>query len=61
VFTTGLYWILPNLSPFDVRAQVVHGSAVSASYMALSAGYALLYITALIVAAAAVFARRDFK
>jgi hypothetical protein len=29
--------------------------------MALSAGYAVVYITALIVAATAVFARRDFK
>jgi ABC-type transport system involved in multi-copper enzyme maturation permease subunit len=59
--TTGLYWILPNLSPFDVRSQVVHGQAVTASYMALSTGYALLYIGALIVAAVVVFARRDFK
>jgi ABC-type transport system involved in multi-copper enzyme maturation permease subunit len=59
--TTGLYWILPNLSPFDVRAQVVHGQPVSAAYMALSAGYAALYIGGLIVAATAVFARRDFK
>jgi ABC-type transport system involved in multi-copper enzyme maturation permease subunit len=59
--TTALYWILPNLSPFDVRAQVVHGQPVSAAYIALSAGYAVLYITALIVAAAAVFSRRDFK
>jgi len=59
--TTALYWILPNLSPFDVRAQVVHGDPVSASYLALSTGYALLYIAALIVAAAAIFARRDFK
>ena len=23
-----LYWVLPNLSPFDVRAQVVHGQPV---------------------------------
>ena len=23
----GLYWVLPNLAPFDVRAQVVHGAA----------------------------------
>jgi ABC-type transport system involved in multi-copper enzyme maturation permease subunit len=59
--SSGLYWVLPNLSPFDVRAQVVHGSPVPASYMALTAGYALLYVTALIVAATAIFARRDFK
>ena len=25
-----LYWILPNLAPFDVRAQVVHGAAGAA-------------------------------
>ena len=59
--TTALYWMLPNLSPFDVRSQVVHGQAVTASYIALSAGYALLYIAALIVGATAIFARRDFK
>lgn len=59
--TTALYWVLPNLSQFDVRAQVVHGDPVTASYMALSAGYALLYASALIVAASAVFSRRDFK
>lgn len=59
--TTGLYWLLPNLSPFDVRSQVVHGQPVTAAYLALSAAYALLYIAALIVGASAVFARRDFK
>ena len=59
--TTALYWILPNLSPFDVRSQVVHGQPVTASYIGFSAGYALLYIAGLIVAATAVFSRRDFK
>jgi Cu-processing system permease protein len=59
--TTGLYWILPNLSPFDVRAQLVHGDPVTAAYVVLSAGYAALYIGALLVAATAIFARRDFK
>jgi len=59
--TTAIYWMLPNLSQFDVRAQVVHGVPVSATYMAMSGAYALLYITAMIVAATAVFARRDFK
>lgn len=59
--TTALYWLLPNLSPFDVRSQVVHGQPVTAAYLALSAAYALLYIGALIVGASAIFARRDFK
>ena len=25
----GLYWVLPNLAPFDVKAQVVHGQPVA--------------------------------
>jgi ABC-type transport system involved in multi-copper enzyme maturation permease subunit len=56
-----LYWVLPNLAPFDVRAQVVHGQPVSAGYVALMTGYGALYIGALIVAATVVFSRRDFK
>ncbi|MBM3771689.1 MAG: ABC transporter permease [Acidimicrobiia bacterium] len=58
---TGLYWILPNLSPFDVRAQVVHGQPVATGYLVLTTVYGVIYISALIAAATAVFARRDFK
>ena len=37
--TNSLYWVLPNLAQFDVRAAVVHGQAVPAGAMALSAAY----------------------
>ena len=30
------YWILPNLAPFDVRAQVVHAQPVPVGQMALA-------------------------
>ena len=56
-----LYWVLPNLGSFDVRAQVVRGQPVAAGYVALMTGYSVLYIAALIVAATLVFSRRDFK
>jgi Cu-processing system permease protein len=56
-----LYWILPNLRPFDVRAEVVHGVPVTAGYLALTVGYGLLYIAAVLIAATLVFSRRDFK
>jgi ABC-type transport system involved in multi-copper enzyme maturation permease subunit len=56
-----LYWVLPNLASFDVRAQVVHGQPVSAGYLALMTGYGALYIGGLIVAATVIFSRRDFK
>jgi hypothetical protein len=57
----GLYWVLPNLAPFDVRAQVVHAQRVPAAYLALTTAYGILYIAALIASAAFIFSRRDFK
>jgi ABC-type transport system involved in multi-copper enzyme maturation permease subunit len=56
-----LYWVLPNLAPFDVRAQVVHGQAVPAGYIALTTAYGLVYIAVLLIAATTIFSRRDFK
>src|SRR5204863_1361706 len=43
----GLYWILPNLAPFDVRSQVVHAQPVPMGYLAITTGYAIIYIAAL--------------
>lgn len=57
----GLYWVLPNLSQFDVKAQVVHGQPVSVAYIGFAAGYAVLYITMLLLVSMFVFSRRDFK
>jgi len=57
----GLYWVLPNLSPFDVKTQVVHAEPVAAGYMALSIAYAVAYVGALLVMAVMIFSRRDFK
>jgi len=59
--TRAVYWVLPNLAAFDVRSQVVHGQPVPLDYLALTIGYGLLYITALLATATLVFSRRDFK
>ncbi len=59
--TRGLYWVLPNLGQFDVKAQVVHGQPVSGGYIAAVAAYAAVYIAFLLVVSCAVFSRRDFK
>jgi ABC-type transport system involved in multi-copper enzyme maturation permease subunit len=59
--TRALYYLLPNLATFDVKLQVVHGQAVPMSYLAFSTGYAGVYISALLLTAMLVFARRDFK
>ena len=56
-----LYYLLPNLAPFDVTARVVHGQGVQAGYVAMTIGYAVVYIAFLLAAGAHIFARRDFK
>jgi ABC-type transport system involved in multi-copper enzyme maturation permease subunit len=57
----GLYWILPNLAQFDVKTQVVHAQPVPLGYIAVTSAYAALYIAVLLVAAAVIFSRRDFR
>jgi Cu-processing system permease protein len=56
-----LYYLLPNLAPFDVKAQVVHGEPVALGYVLLTSAYGLVYIAALLTAASFIFVRRDFK
>src|SRR5512136_455768 len=48
-----LYYVLPNLAPFDIKSEVVHGQPVAAGYLLLTSAYGLVYIAALLVAAAA--------
>lgn len=57
----GLYYLLPNFDAFDIKAQVVQGQHVAASYVALSMLYGITYLALVLVAAAAIFSRRDFK
>lgn len=59
--TRALYHVLPDLSAFDVKTQVVHGLPVPAGYVAATTGYGVLYIAALLLAATFIFSRRDFK
>ena len=56
-----IYYLLPNLAPFNVRAEVVHGVPVATSHVLLTLAYAGVYICALLLGAVAVFRRRDFK
>jgi ABC-type transport system involved in multi-copper enzyme maturation permease subunit len=55
------YYVLPDFSKFDVKLAVVHGLPVTGAYMASAVLYALVYIAALLLGAAAIFSRRDFK
>jgi ABC-type transport system involved in multi-copper enzyme maturation permease subunit len=57
----GLYHVLPDLSAFDVKTEVVHGLHVPAGYLLSTAAYGMVYIAALVIASVVIFARRDFK
>jgi Cu-processing system permease protein len=56
-----VYYLLPNLAPFNVKAEVVHAVPVSLSHVALTLAYAGVYISAVLLAAMAIFRKRDFK
>ena len=60
-FARGLYWVLPNLAQFDIKADVVHGRPVPFGYLGFSAAYAALYIAMLVTVSSFIFSRRDFK
>jgi ABC-type transport system involved in multi-copper enzyme maturation permease subunit len=57
----GVYHVLPDLSAFDVKTEVVHGLPLQSGYVWTTVAYGLIYITALIFAATFIFSRRDFK
>jgi ABC-type transport system involved in multi-copper enzyme maturation permease subunit len=57
----GVYYLLPNLAPFDVKAEAVYGIAVSKRHVVYTLAYAAVYIATLLTAAVAIFRRRDFK
>ncbi|HEY9855105.1 MAG TPA: ABC transporter permease subunit [Stenomitos sp.] len=55
-----LYYVLPNLSTFDAKNQVVYGEAVPALRWIWAVGYGLAYTVALLATASAIFERREF-
>jgi ABC-type transport system involved in multi-copper enzyme maturation permease subunit len=61
VLLRALYYVLPNLAPFDVKSQVVHAVPVTWAYIALTMGYGIVYTAAVLAAAVWIFSRRDFK
>ena len=56
-----IYYLLPNLAPFDVKAEVVYGMSIAMRHVLYTLAYAVVYITILLTAAVAIFRRRDFK
>jgi len=57
----GVYHVLPDLSAFDVKTEVVHGLPVTGGYLAATTAYGLAYVAGLLLVATIIFSRRDFK
>jgi Cu-processing system permease protein len=56
-----VYYVIPNLAPFDVKNEIVHGIQVSMRHVGYTLAYAALYISVLLTASVTIFGRRDFK
>ncbi|MBI5191543.1 MAG: ABC transporter permease [Nitrospirae bacterium] len=56
-----LYYALPNLENFNIKGKVVHDVPVGAAYMFMAAGYGAFYVCALLLLAALIFQKRNFK
>lgn len=54
-----LRYVVPNLEIFNLRAEVVHGDPVALGYLGLATLYAGAHVVLFMVAANAVFARKD--
>ncbi len=59
--TEFMYYLLPNLENFNIKAKVVHNIPVSWGYILYAMSYGILYIAIILLISAIIFQRRDFK
>jgi len=55
-----LYFVLPNLSNFNIRAEVVYGAALDPYALLLSGLYSLVYTVTLLLISVGIFNRKEF-
>jgi Cu-processing system permease protein len=58
---TALYYLLPNFSAFDLKVNAIYALAPDYRGLALTACYCAIYSAFVLVAAAAIFSRREMK
>jgi len=59
-FGQAVYWILPNFSAFDLKAEIIYGVALNIRELMLAQLYGLAYLGILLVLATMAFSRREF-
>jgi ABC-type transport system involved in multi-copper enzyme maturation permease subunit len=58
---TALYYALPNFSAFDLKVNAIYALPPDYRGLLLTTGYFVVYSTFVLVAAAAIFSRREMK
>jgi ABC-type transport system involved in multi-copper enzyme maturation permease subunit len=56
-----VYYILPNLENFNIKADVVHNLPISGAYVFQAVVYGVLYSVGLIIIAVMIFQKKNFK
>jgi len=59
VLAKALYYILPNLSAFDLKVHAIYALPLEFTSLVLTLGYGVLYMAFVLIAAAAVYSRRQ--
>ena len=57
---TALFYVLPNLEIFNIRAQVVHNLALPSGFLGAATLYWAFYLTTLLLLSIAIFQKKDF-
>jgi hypothetical protein len=59
--TRVIYYLVPNFHNFNAIAAAGHGESIPLSLVGQNTLYAVLYVTLLLLAASAVFSKRNLK
>ena len=58
---TGLYYLLPNFSAFNLKVNAIYGIPLSSSGLFLTACYFVVYISVLLSLSVVIFTRRELR
>lgn len=61
LIATGLYYLLPNFSAFDLKVNAIYGLPVPADGLLMTVAYFVIYVGILLSISAAIFLRREMR
>jgi ABC-type transport system involved in multi-copper enzyme maturation permease subunit len=58
---TGLYYVLPNFSAFDLSVNAIYGIGLPSSGLLLTTGYFIVYTAIILTISSIIFSRREMQ